>query len=79
MIFLSQTTVMNRIGEQLKLKGCKQKWLAEQLGMTPTMISSYVKNKTQPKLETLIKISRILMVDVNILIDSTIQNTKNDK
>ena len=70
---------MNRIGEQLKLKGCKQKWLAEQLGMTPTMISSYVKNKTQPKLETLIKISRILMVDVNILIDSTNQNTKNDK
>ena len=76
---MSQTTVMNRIGEQLKLKGCKQKWLAEQLGMTPTMISSYVKNKTQPKLETLIKISRILMVDVNILIDSTNQNTKNDK
>ena len=76
---MSQTTVMNRIGEQLKLKGCKQKWLAEQLGMTPTMISSYVKNKTQPKLETLIKISRILNVDINILIDSTNQNTKNDK
>ena len=76
---MSQTTVMNRIGEQLKLKGCKQKWLAEQLGMTPTMISSYVKNKTQPKLETLIKISRILNVDINILIDSTNQNSKNDK
>lgn len=76
---MSQTTFMNRIGGQLKLKGCKQKWLAEQLGMTPNLISSYVKNKTQPKLETLIKISRILMVDVNILIDSTIQNRKNDK
>jgi putative transcriptional regulator len=70
---------MNRIGGQLKLKGCKQNWLAEQLGMTPNLISSYLENKTQPKLETLIKISRILMVDVNILIDSTIQNTKNDK
>ena len=30
MIFLYQTTDMNLIGEQLKIKGCKQKWLAEQ-------------------------------------------------
>ncbi len=60
---------MNRIGEQLKLKGCKQKWLAEQIGMTPTMVSSYVKNKTQPKLETLIKISHILNVELTQLIE----------
>ncbi len=60
---------MNRIGEQLKLKGCKQKWLAEQLGMTPTMISLYVKNKTQPKLDTLIKISQILNVEFTELVD----------
>jgi transcriptional regulator with XRE-family HTH domain len=71
MILLFQTTVMNRIGEQLKLKGCKQKWLAEQLGMTPTMISSYVKNKTQPKLDTVIKISHILNVELNQLVDTS--------
>jgi len=53
----------------LKLKGCKQKWLAEQLGMTPTMISLYVKNKTQPKLDTLIKISQILNVEFTELVD----------
>ncbi len=62
---------MNRIGEQLKLRGCKQKWLAEQIGMTPNMISSYVKNKTQPKLDTLIKISHILNVELTQLVDTS--------
>jgi len=65
---------MNRISEQLKLRGCKQKWLAEQLGMTPTIISSYAKNKTQPKLETLIKISQILNIDLNLLVDTSKKN-----
>lgn len=55
LIFLTKILGMNRIGEQLKLKGCKQKWLAEQIGMTPTMVSTYVKNKTQPKLESLLR------------------------
>jgi transcriptional regulator with XRE-family HTH domain len=61
---------MNKIGEQLKIKGLKQKWLADQLGMTSVMISLYVQNKRQPKLETLLHISRILNVEVNKLIDS---------
>lgn len=61
---------MNKIGELLKYKGLKQKWLADQLGMTSVMISLYVQNKRQPKLETLISISKILNVDVNQLINS---------
>ena len=61
---------MNRIGEQLKIKGLKQKWLADQLGMTTVMISLYVQNKRQPKLETLIKISEILQIDINKLIET---------
>jgi putative transcriptional regulator len=61
---------MNKIGELLKNKGLKQKWLADQLGMTSVMISLYVQNKRQPKLETLINISKILNVDVNQLINS---------
>lgn len=68
---MTQTREMNRIGEHLKLRGCKQKWLAEQLGMTPTMVSSYVTNKTQPKLETLIKISKILNVELTQLVDTS--------
>lgn len=60
---------MNKIGELLKNKGVKQKWLATQLGMTTVMISLYVQNKRQPKLETLLKISKILKIEVTELID----------
>lgn len=61
---------MNRIGEQLKIKGLKQKWLADKLGMSTVMISLYVQNKRQPKLETLIKISELLSIDINKLIET---------
>jgi putative transcriptional regulator len=64
--------IMNRIGQILKEKGLKQNWLASQLGMTTVMISLYVQNKRQPKLETLIRISQILKSDINLLIDSSV-------
>lgn len=60
---------MNRIGLILKERGLKQKWLAEQLGMTSVMINLYVQNKKQPKLDTLMKIAQILNVDIEKLID----------
>jgi putative transcriptional regulator len=59
---------MNRIGQILHDKGLKQKWLSEKLGMTTVMINLYIKNKRQPKLDTMVKISRILNVDINELI-----------
>lgn len=61
---------MNRLGEVLKMKGIQQKWLAEKLGMTTVMVSLYTNNKRQPKLETLIKISEILEVDLKELIQT---------
>jgi transcriptional regulator with XRE-family HTH domain len=64
--------IMNRIGQILKEKGLKQNWLASQLGMTTVMISLYVQNKRQPKLETLIRISQILKSDINLLIDPSV-------
>lgn len=67
--------IMNRIGQILKEKGLKQNWLASQLGMTTVMISLYVQNKRQPKLETLIRISQILKSDINLLIDSSVSKS----
>lgn len=61
---------MNNIGELLKLKGLKQKWLAEQLGMSTVMISLYVQNKRQPSLKTVIKLSKILNVEIEQLIQT---------
>lgn len=63
---------MNLIGKHLKMKGRKQKWLAEQLGLSENTISSYVKNNKHPKIETLLKISKILEVELTELIDTSI-------
>lgn len=61
---------MNRIKEVLEEKGIKQVWLADKLGKSYNMVNSYVQNRTQPSLEVLFKIAKILGVDVKDLIDS---------
>jgi transcriptional regulator with XRE-family HTH domain len=53
---------MNQIREILQQKGVKQKWLAEQLQMTPVMVNQYVNNVRQPKEITLKRIAMILGV-----------------
>ncbi|PKP20482.1 MAG: transcriptional regulator [Bacteroidetes bacterium HGW-Bacteroidetes-20] len=59
---------MNRIKNVLEEKGIKQRWLAEQLGKSYTIVNSYVQNKRQPSLESFYKISEILDVEVKELI-----------
>lgn len=46
----------------------KNKWLSEQLGVGQATISKWVQNNAQPNLEMLIKLSKILDVDINELI-----------
>lgn len=41
------------------------KWLAEQLGKDQTTVSKWCTNSSQPDLENLIKMAKILEVDVN--------------
>ena len=59
---------MNRIKEVLEEKGLKQKWLAEQLGMSNVMINLYSNNKRQPSVNTLIRIGMILNIPIDQLI-----------
>ena len=59
---------MNRIKEVLEQKGIKQIWLSEQLGKSYNMVNSYAQNRRQPSLETLFEISKILKVEVKVLI-----------
>lgn len=60
---------MNRIKEVLEKKGIKQTWLAEKLGKSYNMVNSYVQNRTQPRLELLFEIAKLLDVNVKDLID----------
>ena len=47
------------------------KWLAEQLGKDPATVSKWCTNTSQPGLETLLEIARVLDVDIKELLNST--------
>lgn len=49
------------------------KWLAEQLGKDPATVSKWCTNASQPSIETLLEIARVLQVDVKDLLQSTVQ------
>ena len=56
---------INRLKVVLAEKKRTNKWLSEQLGKDPGTISKWCTNTSQPDLETLMKIARLLEVDLN--------------
>lgn len=61
---------INRIKVALAEKKRTNKWLAEQLGKNPATVSKWCTNSCQPTLETLIKISKLLEVELSSLVNS---------
>ncbi len=61
---------LNRIKEVLDEKGISQTWLAKKLDKSFNTVNSYVCNRSQPSLETLMLIAKILDVDIRNLIDN---------
>ena len=59
---------VNRIKVVLADKNKTNKWLAEQLGKDPATVSKWCTNTSQPGVETLIEIARILNVEVGELL-----------
>ena len=59
---------INRIKVVLIEKKKTSKWLAEQLDKDPATISKWCTNSSQPSLETLLEIAKVLNVDVRELI-----------
>lgn len=62
---------INRLKVVLVEKKKTSKWLAETLGKDPATVSKWCTKSSQPSLETLIEIARILEVDVRELIVPT--------
>lgn len=67
---------INRIKVILVEKHKTDKWLAEQLSKDQATISKWCTNSSQPSLETMIEIAKVLDVDVRDLIVPT-QTSKN--
>ena len=59
---------INRLKVVLVEKKHTNKWLAEQLGKDQAMVSKWCTNTTQPSLEMLMKIAKVLEVEVNDLL-----------
>ena len=62
---------INRIRVVLAEKNRANKWLAKQIDKTPVTISKWCSNTTQPSLETLTEIAKVLDVDIKDLLNST--------
>ena len=64
-------TDINRIKVVLVEKKKTNKWLAEQLSKDPATVSKWCTTTSQPDLNTLIKIARLLEIDIRELINSS--------
>lgn len=64
---------INRIKVVLVEKKRTNKWLAKQLEKGPATVSKWCTNTSQPSLETLLRISQILEVDIRELLISSKQ------
>ena len=77
LLFLQSKTIhiqimekdINRIKVVLAEKKRTNKWLAEQLGCAPTTVSKWCTNACQPPMETYIRISKLLDVELNELVN----------
>ena len=65
---------INRLKVVLAEKKKTNKWLAEQLGKDPATVSKWCTNASQPSIETLLEIARVLQVDIKDLLQSTAQD-----
>lgn len=61
---------INRIKIALVENGKTGKWLAEQVGKNEATVSRWCSNKMQSSLDTLVRISELLDIDVKDLIVS---------
>lgn len=64
---------LNRIKVVLVEQGRTGKWLAEQIGKSSCTVSKWCSNASQPDLNTLDRIARILDVDVKDLLNETVK------
>ena len=62
---------LNRIKAVLAETGHTGKWLAEQLGKDPVTVSKWCTNTSQPDLNTLFQVAKMLKVQVNQLLKET--------
>lgn len=69
MLFFHNKEGLNRIKAVIKSQGRNEKWVAEQLGISPTSLSNYCTFLREPPLDLLFKLAALLEVPVTDLIN----------
>lgn len=64
---------VNRLKIALIENGKTSRWLAQQLDVNPTTVSKWCTNTSQPSLETIIKISELLNIEITDLLAKRIK------
>ena len=59
---------LNKIKVVLAEKNKSNKWLSDQLGVSPTTVSKWVTNTCQPPIETFMRIAHLLNVNLDDLV-----------
>lgn len=67
---------LNRIKVALVEQKRTNRWLANELGKDEATVSNWCTNKSQPSLETIVRIVQLLKVDLNELIRVDSQDEK---
>lgn len=62
-------TDINRLKVVLAEKKKTNKWLCEQLGVNPSTVSKWCTNSSQPDIAILLKIAKLLNVELDELIN----------
>jgi DNA-binding XRE family transcriptional regulator len=65
---MERKSEVNRLKIVLIENGRTSRWLAQQLNVNPTTVSKWCTNTSQPSLETIVKISDLLNVDIQDLL-----------
>ncbi len=66
---------INRIRIALAEQNKTNRWLAKQMGKSEITISRWVQNKSQPSLEQLLQVAKILSISPKELINENINNS----
>ena len=67
-MYIIDVNNMNRLKVVLAEKNIQSKWISEQLGVSRATVSKWVNNTSQPSLEMIDKLAKLLDVDYTELL-----------
>ena len=67
------SVLKSKIGEVIDKKGLKHKWVAEQMGIAPTVLSRWVNNRGKPSVDKLFQLAEVLDCKVDELYERTVK------